>query len=145
MTTVNMHHLTPYTDCQLSIQKYSLKKILQKSTEHRGETQLFNKCGSVRCWHFQSRVARFVCLPPKELVSSGRLFWRYYESSTCSLWLWHCFQGGCLLWCASTGNACGEGMTGRQREKDRQREESTRNRQEWRFSRQRKDDTRVGE
>lgn len=67
------------------------------------------------CWCFQSRVARSVSLSLKELASPSRLFWCYYENSTCSLWSWHCFQGGCLPWCASTGNACGEGMIGRER------------------------------
>ena len=60
-------------------------------------------------------AARSERLPPEELVSPSRLFWCYYENSTCSLWLWHCSRGGCLPWCASAGNACGEGMTGRER------------------------------
>lgn len=68
----------------------------------------------------QVQVCEVLTLHPGQAGSKGAtpspppqagLFWCYYENSTCSLWLWHCFQHSRLLWCASSGNACGEEMT----------------------------------
>lgn len=111
-----LQHLTPEHQNRANTPEIILKHNLWETQLHIWH---FNKCRSMRCWHSLSSVARFVSFSTKELVSPSRLFWCYYENSTCSLWLWHCFQGGCLLWCARTGNVCGEEMPERERERKR--------------------------